>query len=187
MNDVFIEEVVKQKNRGLSKALYGILSITMWFFVLVAAFNFWNILALGTDGSFGGVNWQAVIITVVAAGVAYLSFIMKNRQKSEFDYTLTNGLVEVARVINNNRRKKLVSFNMRNIEFMGSVFNEKYDMYSKKDGVKKLNCLLNPRTSNVYFVIVPVNSENRMILLEPSDEFVHAMSIYAQDKVDLTK
>ena len=56
---------------------------------------------------------QTVIVAVCV--LAVLLFLRRDRLKTEYEYTFTNGQLDFAQVYNNKKRKNLGTMNLRNV------------------------------------------------------------------------
>lgn len=95
--DHFMEEVVVKHNRGVENALYILSNIVM---VLSALWALMCIQMLFMQFSIYG-----LIEALLTAGVAVLLFLRRDRLRTEYEYTFTNGDLDFAQVFNNQKRK----------------------------------------------------------------------------------
>ena len=95
--DHFMEEVVVKHNRGVENTLYILSNIVM---VLSALWALMCIQMLFMQFSIYG-----LIEALVTAGVAVLLFLRRDRLRTEYEYTFTNGDLDFAQVFNNQKRK----------------------------------------------------------------------------------
>ena len=100
MLDNFKEEVIVKRNRGLNSLMY----VMCWFFMIVfGLIGLINLSAL-MGGNF---NWQVIVQLVIFGGMAYLIWRYKDNYRTEYEYTFTNGDLDVSKVLGNTRRKYL--------------------------------------------------------------------------------
>lgn len=176
MLDNFKEEVIVKRNRGLNSLMYGISWVFIVIFGLYALLNFSAIMngSLFTEGGF---NWISLVITVVFGGLAYLLWRYKDNYRTEYEYTFTNGDLDVSKVLGNSRRKYLTSLPMKNVESAGRVTDPSFQRYATMKDVKKHNWFLNRESNLCYFYFVK-NSVKHVIVIEPSDEMVEMAKPY---------
>ena len=102
--DTFVEQIVKKKKDG--KELFIMVSVWLLFvIVLVAGFLFL--------GSFG---------LILGAAAGYGAWWLSTGQNKEFEYSITNGSIDVDEIIAQRKRKRIVSVNGEKIESAG-VYN----------------------------------------------------------------
>ena len=54
----------------------------------------------------------------------YGFYVLKNNQRIEYDYTFTNGVLDIAKIINNSKRKRLLSMNVKDFEVVAPISDE---------------------------------------------------------------
>ena len=167
--DHFMEEVVVKHNRGVENALYILSNIVM---VLSALWALMCIQMLFMQFSIYG-----LIEALLTAGVAVLLFLRRDRLRTEYEYTFTNGDLDFAMVFNNSKRKSLGSLKVRNVDAFGPVTGNAFNRYVSMPGVRKDNWFLN-RGSDLYFFYFQKESNKRLIVLEPSEEMVSYIKQY---------
>ena len=175
--DNFLEEVVT-KHRGGAQGLKMVLA---WFFMIVfALYGFMQLQNVMMSISMEGFTLNVLIYVVqliIFGGVAVLIFLFKDRIKTEYEYTFTNGQMDFAQVYNNAKRKSLGTMNIRNVEACGMVASGSFQRYINMPGVKRTNWFLN-RDANLLYFYFQKESNKRMIVIEPSEEMVGLIKKY---------
>lgn len=167
LDTVTKEEIITKKRKGM----YTLLYILMWFTLLVCAL----IAATYLMGLMSGrISVQTVIMAVVFGGAAWLGWWGKDFLRVEYEYSLTNGVLDIAQVINNRRRKEALSFRMRDVEILAPIDDPKLQAYEQRAGVKKVRAVLNS-DSAIYFLFVKKNEQHYLVYMEPSEEMVRLM------------
>ena len=109
-----------------------------------------------------------IVIFLMSIASCVLIFLNKDKIKTEYEYTFTNGILDFAKVFNNRKRKNLGSMNVRNVEACGLVSSGSFKRFSGMQGVKITNWFLNRDSELFYFYFVKGN-EKQMIVIEPSE------------------
>ncbi|GHU74189.1 hypothetical protein AGMMS49992_14920 [Clostridia bacterium] len=169
--DNFREEIVAKKNRGVNTALYALATVMMVVFALIAAMMFSSLGA--------GINVQSIILLLVSAGIAFLLFWKRDNLRTEYEYSLTNGELDFARVLGNKKRKNLGSMTVKNVEAMGHVEHSSFKRYVTMPGVEKTNWFLN-RDGNLFYFYYSKDGKKRIIVIEPTEQLVAMFKFYAQ-------
>ena len=167
--DHFMEEVVVKHNRTFDDILY----VLSW--IMLVIFGLFGLLML--QSLLYQFSVPALIETVIFIGGAVLLFLFKDRLKTEYEYTFTNGDLDFAMVFNNSKRKSLGSLKVRNVDAFGPVTGNAFNRYVSMPGVRKDNWFLN-RGSDLYFFYFQKESNKRLIVLEPSEEMVSYIKQY---------
>lgn len=167
LDTVTKEEIIIKKRKGL----YTLLYLLMWFTLLVSALIAATSLMGMMSGNF---SVQYIVTTVVFGGAAWLGWWAKDFLRVEYEYSLTNGIMDISQVINNRRRKEALSFRMRDVEIIAPLDDPKLHSYEQRPNVKKIKAVLNSENP-VYFLFVKKNEQYYLVYMEPSEELVHLM------------
>ncbi len=167
--DRFTEQVVVKKNRMVNEIMYYLALAIMVLSGLYALFLLQYI--------FMEFSVQALIELVLFAGVTVLLFLFRDRLRTEYEYTFTNGDLDFAMVFNNQKRKSLGSLKVRNVEAFGKVNSESFKRYVSMPGIKTTNWFLN-RGAELYYFYFQKESNKRLLILEPNEEMVDYIKQY---------
>lgn len=167
--DRFMEQVVVKHNRGLNEVLYVLSLIMMIFFGLMAL--------LGLNLIFMSFSVGLLIELVFCAGAAAFLFFFRDRLRTEYEYTFTNGDLDFAMVFNNQKRKSLGSLKVRNVDAFGPVSSQSFQRYVSMKDIKRNNWFLN-RGAELYYFYFQKESNKRLIILEPNEELVDYIKQY---------
>ncbi len=169
--DHFMEEIVVKKNKGLDEALYFTSAIVMVVMALIA------VIMLQT--LFVSFDLITLIIVAISGGSAVLLFLRRDRLRTEFEYTFTNGEMDFAKVYNNQKRKNLGTMRVKNVEAFGPVSSSSFQRYITMPGIKREHWFLN-RGAELYYFYFVKDANKRVIILEPSNEMVDMIKKYLQ-------
>ena len=132
MLDNFHEEIAVKRNRTLNSLGY----ILCWVAMLACAVFAMMNLNMLTSGVFELIY---IIQLLVSAGLTFLIYIKKDNLRIEYDYTFTNGDLDVGKVFGNSRRKLMTSLAMKNVESAGAVTDKSFQRFMNNKDVKKHN------------------------------------------------
>ena len=158
--DHFHEEIIVSRNNNLREALYWILNILMVILGLGAAALLSRILSESFTWLVGGGF-------LVLGGLTVLILLTKGRLRVEYEYSFTNGDLDVDRVVNNNQRKRLLSLNVRKVEKMGRVPSPQFDRLSEHRDAILVNAFCNKKADLCYMFIAQENGRY-ILVFEPS-------------------
>ena len=171
MMDQFLEEVVTKRSKGMETVTYIVANVVMVLFALMAFMDFASITSVLAAEGFGLTFALVLVRMLIFGGLAFLMFIFRDRVKTEYEYTFTNGQMDFAQVYNNKKRKSLGTMNIRNVEACGLVSSGSFNRYINMQGVKRTNWFLNRDAELLYFYFQK-ESQKRIIIIEPSEEMV---------------
>lgn len=172
--DYFKEEIIVKKNRGLDEALYYLSLVVMVFLGLVAF--------LMLQLVFYNFSVYSLVMLILSAGGAVLLFLRRDRFRTDYEYTFTNGELDFAQVFNNKKRKNLGSMRVKNVEAFGPVNGNAFNRYVTMPGIKKDNWFLN-RGAELYYFFFVKEGQKRMIIMEPSEEMVEMIKRFLPHNV----
>lgn len=169
--DNFREESVSKVNSGLNTLVYILASTGMILFGIIALMNLSAVLG-------GNFNIPTIVITLISGAAAYGCFVLRNNQRIEYDYTFTNGILDIAKIINNRKRKKLLSADTREFEVLAPISDDGFQRMLNHKGIEqKLNYFLN-RGAGLYYAVFTHNGKKTLLVFEPSEKMVEMMKIY---------
>ncbi|NLW21566.1 MAG: hypothetical protein GXY84_09425 [Clostridiales bacterium] len=171
MLDHFREEVVTRKNKTMENIMMALANISMVVSGLLAMFMLQTVLMLISSQGLGGGMLIYVLLTLLLIAAAVLLFLFRDRIRTEYEYTFTNGTMDFAQVFNNRKRKALGTMNIRNVEACGLVSSGSFHRYLNTPGVVRLNWFLNRDAELFYFYFVK-DSKKSLMVIEPSQEMV---------------
>ncbi len=174
MMDHFREDVVIKKNRIMDEIAYYLSAFIM---VVSAIFAMMELQGLLTMVMQGGFSLMDIIMFLISAGVAVLLFLFRDRLRTEYEYTFTNGTLDFAQVYNNKKRKSLGSLKVNNVDAFGKVSSGSFHRYISMPNVKQERWFLN-RDAELYYFFFQKDGNKRMIIFEPQPEMVEYILSY---------
>ncbi len=170
MMDQFLEQVATKRNTGMQTAMMAFAWLTM---ILSGFFGLMNLMsitgAFAQQGTAAGI--MTLVIAVVFIGMTVLVYLYKDRIRTEYEYTFTNGSLDFAAVYNNRRRKALGTMTLKNIKACGKVASGAFNRYINMPGIKRSNWFVN-READLFFIYFEKDSVKRIVIMEPTEEMV---------------
>ena len=169
--DDFLEIIAFRRKQGMYTALYFFCWGFIIFFALIAAFSMANIVGMNPETGGIAFSWQSLLMTVVFGGGAFLLWRGSDSCRVEYDYTFTNGNLDVSRVLNNKRRKYLTALEMKDVIRCGPAAGPAFTKTLNEPGVKRHNWFVN-REANLYYFYFQKKGLKHVIILELTQEMV---------------
>ncbi len=166
--DNFKEEVAVRRNRTMYDAAYLFGFAMMIVLALLALISLQGAVSMIFSGSF---SLMPILLLLVTGGGAFLIWRYKDELKSEYEYTFTNGILDVAKVLNNQKRRYLTSLNMKDVTAAGAVAGPAFQRYISMPDVKKHNWFLN-RDAKLYYYFFTKAGVKHICVIELSDEMM---------------
>ena len=173
--DNFHEEVATKRNKTFSNIMYALCWVMIVLFGIMAMMGLSQLMAL----QFSVI---AVVYLVFFGGLAFLIWRKKDDLRIEYDYTFTNGDLDVGKVFGNARRRLMTSLSMKNVEMAGMVTHQSFQRFMNDNTVKKHNWFVNREANLSYFYFQKENGKHEnikhVIVLELSDEMLTMLKPY---------
>lgn len=174
LTDNFHEEIVVRANKGLYNLLYFFAYIFMFIFGILAIISFQGLFNSIISGAF---SVYTLITFVMLGGLTLLMFLLKNSAKIDYEYSFTNGIVDIAKVKNNTKRKELLTFNVKNLELMAPILTNGFERFQSMNDISKINAWLN-RDMQKYFLVVRAGNKKTLLIIEPSETLIKLFKKY---------
>ena len=153
--DYFYEQLITTKK----SMIYMITRI--FFFVFIA-------IAIIFITSF---NLLGFIMGGIFACLAVAFFFLKQKLYVEFEYVITNGSVDIDRIVEANKRKRLIEFNIKDVELLGREDSDEVKSFQNKPD-KKLDCITSGNNDKIYAAYLTLGAERCIIRFTPDQKFL---------------
>lgn len=155
MQDIFHEQLVKRDLSGTDK-LKRLGLILMVAMVLTASMTFIPFPMLSM---------------FVAIGFGYLAYILIGRLKREYEYSYTNGELDIDVIYNKSSRKRIFSGQVRDFEIMAHTEDSSHqNSFSSVN--TKMDCSTGILSDRSYTFVANYESKRVAITIEPNDEIL---------------
>ena len=125
-------------------------------------------------------------IPIEIALVVFIAYKIISSMNVEYEYSVTNGDLDIDKVISKRRRKKMVSLKLRDVEYF-APFEGEHIRVAEDASIKRIydasSGLDAPR---LHFIIYYYNSEKTLLLFEPTDEMIDNFSHYISRSLNHT-
>ena len=167
MAEVFKEYLVKQKKSPKD--------MIMQVGLVVGAILL-SVIAFILGGDFIG--------PVVIVGVVFGTGFLFNKFSREYEYTLTNNELDIDVIFNRTSRKRIITIDMKKIEIMASIKDEKYATELNKASYKVINASANTNEADTYAIITQSEKLGACkVLITPNDAMLNYLYKQAPNKV----
>ena len=169
--DDFLEIYAVRHKQGLYTALYYLCWGVIIAFGLVAAFAVSNVIGMNPDTGGMVFSWPSLLLALVFGGGAYLLWRASDNCRVEYDYTFTNGNLDVSRVLNNKRRRYLTALEMKDVIRCGPAAGPAFTKTLNEPGIKRHNWFVN-RDAHLYYFYFQKKGIKHVIVLELNREMI---------------
>lgn len=164
--DIFVEQMIKRRLDSKDVLLFFGIGILGALVVLAGVFGF---LATGII---------SIAFFALVGAIAGMYFLL-TRRNLEFEYAVTNGDVTVDKIINRRSRKRLTSFDCKDIEELENYTPEKAQALRSRSFDKTIMASEFSDGRNAKYVIVKSKKTGMtLVVFSPDDRTFEAMIPY---------
>lgn len=165
--DVFIEKIVVRKKTTIDVLItVGLAILSLILIFLVIPF----IPLLNTMWFFA------------SAAVIFFAYHIAKTRNIEYEYSVTNGDLDIDTIIARRKRKRIYSGNCKDFEIVAKLKSSKYDN-SVQNIQNKINAASSLESPDVYFIVTEYNGERTVIFFEPDQRMIDSFKTYIPRKV----
>lgn len=168
--DIFCEYMVKHKKSGRD---YLMMAGIVLGAIVLSTLTF----ALLMGKVFG-------LEVLIFAAIWYGAYILIGRGDVEYEYILTNGILDIDKIMSKRMRKRIISIDFKSIEVCKPANGEKG---SKNPAVKVLDLTGNIGAKNVYYVDFSKNATMYRVFFQPNAKILNNLKIVSPRLVNVNE
>lgn len=161
--DIYIEDSVNITNNG--------------------AKNMFVLSAICLVISFLGVFFAHILFGIPLIIFIFMTAHFYYERHVAFDYTYTNGLLEIAKVRNNEKRKLLFSAECEALEILAEAEDDEVKRMESNNSYKTYKVYVGDEDRSLWVALFNVEGRQTKIMFEPSVELLKAMKRQYPSKV----
>ncbi|AEV69082.1 DUF6106 family protein [Acetivibrio clariflavus] len=155
--DLFIERIVARKKDYVD---YLIILATIIISFIIAF-----LIILMTGPVLFGVGVGLVTI------IGYIGYRIITSRNIEYEYSLTNGDLEISKIIAKKRRKRIFYGSCRQFEVVDKASSERHKRFVN-DEMNKIHAVSSMKSQDVYFFISNYNDRKTIVYFEPCEKII---------------
>lgn len=168
--DHFTEYIVKQKTSKIK------ILVTMGMIIAVLAV--W-ILSL----AFASIPIISSLVILIDAGAVYGAYFVITSFNIEYEYCVTNVDMDVDKIINRRKRKRITSLKFSDIEIMAPVGYEQFKNEENGEFAEVIMAAISPDHPDAYYIIYDNNGKRTKLIFNPTQKIVEIAKVFAPRKV----
>ncbi|ADD03031.1 conserved hypothetical protein [Thermoanaerobacter italicus Ab9] len=113
---------------------------------------------------------------------AYLAYYLIRSRNIEFEYSLTNSELDVDKIIDQKKRKHVISVDCRDFEVMAKINSNKFtqDIKTIKNRIEAVSSMSSP---DVYFAVFEDKGLKTVLFFEPNEKMIEVIARYIPRKL----
>lgn len=146
-----------------------------------------SLIILGVVATFFYLAFRYAILGGMLSGVGFAAVVMMwwgiiiatTNKNQEFEYTVTNSDVDIDTIIARKKRRRIISFNAKDIEKMAPI--EQLD--EKMTFARTIDASAHDDRFDVYFISATVKGEKVKILVNPSRKMLDILKTFRPENI----
>lgn len=175
MNDVYMEYMVKHKKDMKSKmAVIGIFAFAAILSILICMLIMFGAFALAGTGIS---QFAFSIGLVLIAFLWYFAVFFAKKFDIEYEYILTNGSLDIDKIMSKSQRKRVISLDFSEIEICANIKDDAHnDAYKRgSENIKVYDMTGDIEDGGVYFVDFSNEGVRSRVLFQPTSRMMEAV------------
>lgn len=166
--DTFMEKLVaKKKTMADHLITFGIVLASMLLITIVLMIQVLQELGIGL---------------ILAVGIGYLGYRLLSSRNVEYEYIVTNGDLDIDKIISRRKRKRIFSANCKEFDIVAPVKSDSYNR-SAQEIRKKIDASSSTDSANAWFVTLNYKGEKTIVIFEPDERMLKNFKIYIPRKI----
>lgn len=120
----------------------------------------------------------------LAAGCYYGAFTLSSKFKREYEYIITDDVVDIDVIFNASRRERLISFSVKDVEILAPIKDSDNNARLKDTYVKTIDATTNRADAEIYFAVLEKGGRI-LVKFEPPYAALEILKKYAPSKVNI--
>ncbi len=119
---------------------------------------------------------------VIAVGIAYLGYRLITSRNVEYEYIVTNGEVDIDKIISRRKRKRIFSASCKEFEILSRVKSNSYSQ-SVQSIKNKIDASSSIDSPDAFFATLSYKGEKTLLIFEPDERMLNNFKIYIPRKM----
>ncbi len=119
---------------------------------------------------------------LVAAGILYLAFRIITSRNIEYEYIVTNGDLDIDKIISKRKRKRIFSANCKEFDIVSPVKSNSFSQ-SVQSIRNRIDATSSIDSPDAYFITLNYKGERTLVIFEPSQKMLDNLRFYIPRKV----
>lgn len=168
--DTFIEKIV-MKRKGLPDNLITAGIIFGALILIMLSLSIKVIAQLG-------------IGLFLIAGIGYLAYRLITSRNVEFEYIVTNGEIDIDKIISRRKRKRIFSASCKEFDILSPVKSNSFSQ-SVQSIKNRIDASSSIDSQDAYFATLNYKGEKTLLIFEPDERMLNNFKIYIPRKISM--
>ena len=125
-------------------------------------------------------------VLLLIAGVWYVAYKLISRRRVEFEYIVTNGDMDVDKIVAKRKRTRLLSVNAKEIEVMAPIDDPNFQRDQQNINImERLDVSSGDPQARRYFAVFMKEGKRTLIIFEPTRKMLAIFKRYRPQNIHL--
>lgn len=166
--DTFLEKLVAKKRTFTDNLItFGILTAGIILILVFLSIPLLN---------------QLSVSFLLAAGVVYLAYRLITARNIEYEYIVTNGDLDIDRIVSRRKRKRIFSASCKEFEILAKVSSNSFSQ-SVQSIKNRIDAASSPNSPDAWFATLNYKGERTLVIFEPDERMLSNFKVYIPRKI----
>ncbi len=125
---------------------------------------------------------QLGVSLLLAVGLAYLTYRFISARNIEYEYIVTNGDLDIDKIISKRKRKRIFSASCKEFEILAKVSSNSFSqsVQSIKNRIDATSSINSP---DAYFATLSYKGEKTLVIFEPDERMLNNFKVFIPRKI----
>jgi len=166
--DAFIEKIVHRKKTTKDHLVSGLIIFGSIFLALA-------IMIVLTE-------YIMQFAFLLSVGAVYLGIRLQSRTNIEFEYLVTNGALDIDKIISQRKRVRIFSADCKEFDAIGRVKSKNYGPHVT-NGAEQIFAGTNMASESLYFVNMSYKGKKTVLFFEPDQRMLDSFRRFIPSKI----
>jgi len=166
--DIFLEKIVTKK-KTFTDSLIAVGTIFGTIILVMLSFTIQILVQLGLS-------------VFLSAGFIYLAYRLITSRNVEYEYIVTNGDLDIDKIISKRKRKRIFSANCKEFDIVSKVKSNSFSQ-SVQSIRNRIDASSSIDSPDAYFITLNYKGERTLVIFEPDEKMLDNFKKYIPRKV----
>ncbi len=162
--DIFMEKIVRKKKDIKDYLITAAIIIASLVLAMVA------------------LTYLADMGLFIVAGIIYLAYLLMTTRNVEYEYAVTNGDLDIDKIIAQRKRVRVFSASCKNFEIVAKLKSDHFTP-QYRNFKKQIDCTSTREGEGVWFIILNYKNEQTVVYFEPTEKMLQSFKTFIPRKV----
>ncbi len=166
--DSFIEYMIRQKKSAAAKLKTALIVLGAIVISFIITLIFLMFLPIAIS-----------LMPLCIAGIMYGAYRIIASFNIEYEYILTNGELDVDKITNKKRRKRLITVHCKTFTHFGKLTDSSYQNLKDSDFARVIDASAHSDNYETYYAVFFKNGQRVKLIFNPVQKMIDIFKIYA--------